>query len=151
IAETMLKPEKSILLLGRGYQLATSLEGALKIKEITYIHSEGIGAGELKHGPLALVDENKRIIMILTDPSEGKSQNSYEQVITRGGKPIVICTERTAKQLGNALKIIVPEVSDCIQGIVNVVVLQLLAYYTATSLGINVDQPRNLAKSVTVE
>lgn len=151
IAETMLKTENSILLLGRGYQLATSLEGALKIKEITYIHSEGIGAGELKHGPLALVDENKRIIMILTDPSEGKSQNSYEQVISRGGKPITICTERTAKQLGNALKIIVPEVSDCIQGIVNVVVLQILAYYTATSLGINVDQPRNLAKSVTVE
>ncbi|KAI5165638.1 glucosamine--fructose-6-phosphate aminotransferase (isomerizing) [Nematocida sp. ERTm5] len=151
ISETMLKTESSILLLGRGYQLATSLEGALKIKEITYIHSEGIGAGELKHGPLALVDEKKRIIMILTDPSEGKSQNSYEQVISRGGKPIVICTERTAKQLGNALKIIVPEVSDCIQGIVNVVVLQILAYYTATSLGIDVDQPRNLAKSVTVE
>ncbi|KAI5192500.1 glutamine---fructose-6-phosphate transaminase (isomerizing) [Nematocida minor] len=151
IAEELLKPEHSILLLGRGYQLATCLEGALKIKEITYIHSEGIAAGELKHGPLALVDGNKRIIMILTDPSDGKSQNSYEQVISRGGKPITICTERTAKQLGNALKIIVPEVSDCVQGIVNVVVLQILAYYTAASLGINVDQPRNLAKSVTVE
>lgn len=151
IAEKLLKPEKSILLLGRGYQLATCLEGALKIKEITYIHSEGIAAGELKHGPLALVDSEKRIIMILTDPSDGKSQNSYEQVVSRGGRPITICTERTAGQLGNALKIIVPEVSDCMQGIVNVVVLQILAYYTAASLGINVDQPRNLAKSVTVE
>lgn len=151
IAEELLKPEKSILLLGRGYQLATCLEGALKIKEITYIHSEGIAAGELKHGPLALVDREKRILMILTDPSDGKSQNSYEQVVSRGGRPIVICTERTGKLLGDSLKIIVPEVSDCVQGIVNVVVLQILAYYTAVSIGINVDQPRNLAKSVTVE
>ncbi|KAI5180019.1 glutamine---fructose-6-phosphate transaminase (isomerizing) [Nematocida sp. AWRm80] len=151
ISEKSLMTQKSILLLGRGYQLATCLEGALKIKEISYIHSEGIGAGELKHGPLALVDDKLCIIMILTDPSEGKSQNSYEQVRSRGGKPIVICTQTTAPLLGDSLKIIVPETSDCLQGIVNVVVLQLMAYYTAAGLGINVDQPRNLAKSVTVE
>ncbi|OAG31424.1 glucosamine--fructose-6-phosphate aminotransferase (isomerizing) [Nematocida displodere] len=151
IGEQLLKNQKSILLLGRGYQLATCLEGALKIKEISYIHSEGIGAGELKHGPLALVDEHMCLIMILTDPSHGKSQNAYEQVCTRGGNPIVICTAKTAPLMGNSLKIIVPETVDCLQGIVNVVVLQLLSYYTATALGVNVDQPRNLAKSVTVE
>ncbi|KAI5173234.1 glutamine---fructose-6-phosphate transaminase (isomerizing) [Nematocida sp. LUAm3] len=143
--------QKNILLLGRGYQFATCLEGALKIKEITYIHSEGIGAGELKHGPLALVDDQMSIIMILTDPSHGKSQNAYEQIRTRGGRPVVICTNKTAPFLGDACKIIVPEMIDSLQGIVNVVVLQLLSYHIATALGIDVDQPRNLAKSVTVE
>ncbi|KAI5192072.1 glutamine---fructose-6-phosphate transaminase (isomerizing) [Nematocida sp. AWRm77] len=151
ISEDVFQKQKNILLLGRGYQLATCMEGALKIKEISYIHSEGIMAGELKHGPLALVDESMCIIMILTDPTQGKSQNAYEQVRTRGGRPIVICTETTAPVLGDALKIVVPEVEDCLQGIINVVALQLIAYYTAAALGLDVDQPRNLAKSVTVE
>jgi len=151
LSEDVLKYQKSIILLGRGYQLATCLEGALKIKEISYIHSEGIGAGELKHGPLALVEEHLCIIMILTDPEGGKSNNAYQQVRTRGGNPIVICTEKTAPLLGDSFKVIVPEVNRSLQGIINVVVLQLLAYHTATSLGFDVDKPRNLAKSVTVE
>lgn len=146
-----LSKQKNILVLGRGYQLATCLEGALKIKEISYIHSEGIGAGELKHGSLALVDENMCIIMILTDLAKGKSQNAYEQVKSRGGKPIVVCTPGTEKYFGSAFKIIVPETVDALQGIINVVVLQIIAYHTAVALGVNVDQPRNLAKSVTVE
>lgn len=151
IAEKYLIGQQSILLLGRGYQLATALEGALKLKEVTYIHCEGIGAGELKHGPLALVDDKLRLIMILTETAQGKSQNAYEQVRSRGGKPIVICTPTTSPLFGDSLRIVVPEVSDCLQGIINVVVLQLLSYYTAVGLGVNVDQPRNLAKSVTVE
>ncbi|KAI5186085.1 glutamine---fructose-6-phosphate transaminase (isomerizing) [Nematocida homosporus] len=152
ISEEYISKQQSILLLGRGYQLATCLEGALKIKEISYIHSEGIGAGELKHGSLALVDEKMCIIMILTDSAQGQSQNAYEQVKSRGGRPLVICTEQTSSLFTNeTTQIIVPKVVNCLQGIINVVSLQLIAYYTATALGFNPDFPRNLAKAVTVE
>lgn len=152
LSERRIKDNQTILLFGRGYQLATCLEGALKIKEISYIHSEGIGSGELKHGPLALVDDKTCIIMLMTDDGDkGKIQNAFEQVRSRGGKPIIICNEGAVGTTGDEVKIIVPSTTDCLQGIVNVVVLQLISYHTATSLGYNVDCPRNLAKSVTVE
>ncbi|KAK2004619.1 glutamine-fructose-6-phosphate transaminase [Colletotrichum falcatum] len=145
--------QKSLLLLGRGAQFSTALEGALKIKEISYLHCEAVMSGELKHGVLALVDENLPIIMILTrDDLFKKSLNAYQQVIARGGKPIVICNPGDEEFKANeAEKIEIPKTVDCLQGILNVVPLQLIAYWLAVMEGLNVDFPRNLAKSVTVE
>jgi len=147
------KNQKSLLLLGRGSQYSTALEGALKIKEISYLHCEAVMSGELKHGVLALVDENLPIIMILTrDPLFKKSLNAYQQVISRGGKPIVICNPDDEEFKSNeAEKIEIPKTVDCLQGLLNVVPLQLIAYWLAVMEGLNVDFPRNLAKSVTVE
>ncbi|KAK1972936.1 glutamine-fructose-6-phosphate transaminase [Colletotrichum eremochloae] len=145
--------QKSLLLLGRGAQFSTALEGALKIKEISYLHCEAVMSGELKHGVLALVDENLPIIMILTrDDLFKKSLNAYQQVIARGGKPIVICNPGDEEFKANeAEKIEIPKTVDALQGILNVVPLQLIAYWLAVMEGLNVDFPRNLAKSVTVE
>jgi len=147
------KNQKSLLLLGRGSQFSTALEGALKIKEISYLHCEAVMSGELKHGVLALVDENLPIIMILTrDDLFKKSLNAYQQVIARSGKPIVICNEGDEEFKANlAEKIQVPKTVDCLQGLLNVIPLQLIAYWLAVMEGLNVDFPRNLAKSVTVE
>ncbi|KKA27630.1 hypothetical protein TD95_001736, partial [Thielaviopsis punctulata] len=147
------KNQKSLLLLGRGSQYSTALEGALKIKEISYLHCEAVMSGELKHGVLALVDENLPIIMILTrDNLFKKSLNAYQQVVARGGKPIVICNEGDEEfKNADALKIEIPQTVDALQGILNVIPLQLIAYWLAVLEGLNVDFPRNLAKSVTVE
>ncbi|KAJ5946993.1 glucosamine--fructose-6-phosphate aminotransferase [Penicillium verhagenii] len=147
------KDQKSLLLLGRGAQFPTALEGALKIKEISYLHCEAVMSGELKHGVLALVDENLPIIMILTrDNLFTKSLNAYQQVIARGGRPIVICNQNDS-EFSDALteKIVVPKTVDCLQGLLNVIPLQLISYWLAVGEGLNVDFPRNLAKSVTVE
>jgi glucosamine--fructose-6-phosphate aminotransferase (isomerizing) len=147
------KDARSLLLMGRGFQYATCLEAALKIKEISYMHSEGILAGELKHGPLALIDDQMPIIMIATkDSNFAKIQNAVHQVTARKGKPVIMCTkgDTTFDNRGFTL-IRVPETADCLQGIVNVIPLQLLSYHIALMRGFNVDQPRNLAKSVTVE
>merc|ERR1712168_1333255 len=145
--------KKSLLVLGRGYNYATCLEGALKIKEITYMHSEGILAGELKHGPLALVDKGMPIIMICTrDNVFVKCMNALQQVMAREGRPILICTkgdEEPQKFGGSVLE--VPRTVDCLQGLLTVIPLQLLSYHIAVLRGCNVDCPRNLAKSVTVE
>ncbi|KAI9787825.1 MAG: glutamine--fructose-6-phosphate transaminase (isomerizing) [Peltula sp. TS41687] len=148
-----LKHQKSLLLLGRGSQYSTALEGALKIKEISYLHCEAVMSGELKHGVLALVDENLPIIMILTrDNIFSKSLNAYSQVIARGGRPIVICNQGDDEfSADKTEKIEVPQTVDCLQGLLNVIPLQLMAYWLAVSEGLNVDFPRNLAKSVTVE
>ena len=145
--------QKSLLLLGRGSQFSTALEGALKIKEISYLHCEAVMSGELKHGVLALVDENLPIIMILTrDRLFTKSLNAYQQVVARGGKPIVICNPSDEEfKVNQAEKIEVPKTVDCLQGLLNVIPLQLIAYWLAVMEGLNVDFPRNLAKSVTVE
>ncbi|KAK0383345.1 hypothetical protein NLU13_9258 [Sarocladium strictum] len=145
--------QKSLLLLGRGSQFSTALEGALKIKEISYLHCEAVMSGELKHGVLALVDENLPIIMILTrDDLFKKSLNAYQQVIARGGKPIVICNPDDDEfKSSEAEKIEVPKTVDALQGLLNVIPLQLIAYWLAVLEGLNVDFPRNLAKSVTVE
>ncbi|KAI9704273.1 MAG: glutamine--fructose-6-phosphate transaminase (isomerizing) [Candelina mexicana] len=147
------KNQKSLLLLGRGSQFSTALEGALKIKEISYLHCEAVMSGELKHGVLALVDENLPIIMILTrDDIFAKSLNAYQQVIARGGRPIVICNpEDTEFSSEKTEKIEVPQTVDALQGLLNVIPLQLIAYWLAVAEGLNVDFPRNLAKSVTVE
>ncbi|KAF3769336.1 SIS domain-containing protein [Cryphonectria parasitica EP155] len=147
------KDQKSLLLLGRGSQFSTALEGALKIKEISYLHCEAVMSGELKHGVLALVDENLPIIMILTrDNIFTKSLNAYQQVVSRGGKPIVICNPGDAEfQSSQAQTIEIPKTVDVLQGLLNVIPLQLIAYWLAVMEGLNVDFPRNLAKSVTVE
>ncbi|KAI5784919.1 glucosamine--fructose-6-phosphate aminotransferase [Pyronema domesticum] len=147
------KDQKSLLLLGRGNQFATALEGALKIKEISYLHCEAVMSGELKHGVLALVDENLPIIMILTrDGIFSKSLNAYQQVIARGGRPIVICNEDDEEFRNETCeKIEMPQTIDCLQGLLNVIPLQLMAYWMAVAENLNVDFPRNLAKSVTVE
>jgi len=170
LCEDKFKNQKSLLLLGRGSQYSTALEGALKIKEISYLHCEAVMSGELKHGVLALVDENLPIIMILTrDDLFKKSLNAYQQgmwasrhslstiltlciVIARGGKPIVICNPADEEfKASEALKIEIPKTVDVLQGILNVIPLQLIAYWLAVTEGLNVDFPRNLAKSVTVE
>ncbi|KAI9781985.1 MAG: glutamine--fructose-6-phosphate transaminase (isomerizing) [Geoglossum umbratile] len=147
------KNQKSLLLLGRGNQFATALEGALKIKEISYLHCEAVMSGELKHGVLALVDENLPIIMILTrDDIFTKSLNAYQQIIARGGRPIVICNESDPEfPSEQSERIEIPKTVDCLQGLLNVIPLQLIAYWLAVGEGLNVDFPRNLAKSVTVE
>ncbi|KAA8892882.1 glucosamine--fructose-6-phosphate aminotransferase [Sphaerosporella brunnea] len=145
--------QKSLLLLGRGNQYATALEGALKIKEISYLHCEAVMSGELKHGVLALVDENLPIIMIMTrDGIFKKSLNAYQQVVARGGRPIVICNEDDEEFRNETCeKIELPQTIDCLQGLLNVIPLQLMAYWMAIAENLNVDFPRNLAKSVTVE
>jgi len=148
-----LQNQKSLLLLGRGSQFSTALEGALKIKEISYLHCEAVMSGELKHGVLALVDENLPIVMLLTrDEIFKKSLNAYQQVIARGGRPIVICNTGDEEFPAEKVeRIEVPHTADLLQGLLNVIPLQLMAYWLAVAEGLNVDFPRNLAKSVTVE
>eukprot|EP01059_Diplonema_ambulator_P002182 TRINITY_DN11823_c0_g2_i2.p1 TRINITY_DN11823_c0_g2~~TRINITY_DN11823_c0_g2_i2.p1 ORF type:complete len:409 (+),score=86.28 TRINITY_DN11823_c0_g2_i2:347-1573(+) len=147
-----LQHEKSILLMGRGYQYATCLEGALKIKELAYIHTEGILAGELKHGPLALIDENMPVIMMASkDLLYDKVKTSLQQILSRKGRPIVFLSEPDPEMDAATQQVMLPKTVDCLQPLVNVIPLQLLAYHLAVIRGLNVDCPRNLAKSVTVE
>ncbi|XP_049814502.1 glutamine--fructose-6-phosphate aminotransferase [isomerizing] 2-like isoform X2 [Schistocerca nitens] len=145
--------QKSLLIMGRGYNFATCMEGALKVKELTYMHSEGIMAGELKHGPLALVDKQMPVIMIvMRDPVYIKCMNALQQVTAREGRPIVICEKGDKETQSFASRAIeVPRTVDCLQGILTVIPMQLLSYHIAVLRGCNVDCPRNLAKSVTVE
>lgn len=145
--------QKSMLVLGRGFNYATCLEGALKIKEITYMHSEGILAGELKHGPLALVDSGKAIIMIIMkDNTYVKTMNAVQQVTAREGRPIIICNKGDTESPKFAEQVLeIPQTVDCLQGLLTVIPLQLISYHVAVLKGCNVDCPRNLAKSVTVE
>lgn len=149
----ILHEQKSLLVMGRGYNEATCLEGALKIKELTYMHSEGILAGELKHGPLALVDKQMPVIMIVTrDNVYTKCMNAIQQVTAREGRPIIICEKGDKETASHAfITFEIPHTVDCLQGILTVIPLQLLAYHIAVLRGCNVDQPRNLAKAVTVE
>ncbi|KAG9221883.1 glutamine--fructose-6-phosphate transaminase (isomerizing) [Pleurotus ostreatus] len=152
LATTVLANSKSLLIMGRGYQYATCLEGALKIKEISYMHSEGILAGELKHGPLALVDENMPVIIIMTQDSlYPKVQSAFAQITARKAQPIVMCCENDESIPQGAKTVRVPKTVDCLQGLLNVIPLQLLSYHLAVKNGYDVDFPRNLAKSVTVE
>ncbi|KAI8808583.1 hypothetical protein BJ742DRAFT_807891 [Cladochytrium replicatum] len=152
LARTTLHKEKSLLIMGRGYQNATCLEGALKIKEVSYMHSEGILAGELKHGPLALIDENMPVILIMTrDSLYPKVQSALQQVTARKGKPIIICNTDDTGITDIYQTIRVPRTVDALQGILTIIPLQLLSYHLAVMNGVDVDFPRNLAKSVTVE
>ncbi|XP_068570736.1 glutamine--fructose-6-phosphate aminotransferase [isomerizing] 2 [Cebidichthys violaceus] len=145
--------QRSLLVMGRGFHYATCLEGALKIKEITYMHSEGILAGELKHGPLALIDKDMPVIMIIMkDACYTKCQNALQQVTARSGRPIILCCQDDPEISQMAYHTIeLPQTVDCLQGILSVIPLQLLSFHLAVLRGYDVDFPRNLAKSVTVE
>jgi glucosamine--fructose-6-phosphate aminotransferase (isomerizing) len=144
--------EKSLLIMGRGFNYATCMEGALKVKELTYMHSEGILSGELKHGPLAMVDQTMPIVMlILDDPVKHKCLNAYQQVHARGGRPLLIVNEGDKDTVSlSERKVEIPKTVDCLQGLLSVIPLQLLSFHIAVLRGYDVDCPRNLAKSVTV-
>lgn len=147
------KDAPNCLYLGRGYNFPVALEGALKLKEISYIHAEGYPAAEMKHGPIALIDEEMPIVVIAT------KRNYYEKVVSniqevkaRKGKIIAIVTEGDEKVAEMADHFIeIPDTEDCLTPVLATIPLQLLSYYIAVMRGCNVDQPRNLAKSVTVE
>ena len=144
---------RNFLYLGRGYNFPVALEGALKLKEISYIHAEGYPAAEMKHGPIALIDENMPVVVIAPrDSVYKKVLSNIEEVKARGGRVIAITTEGNGDLVGLADHIItVPHTREMLQPVLTVVPLQLLAYHIAVLRGCNVDQPRNLAKSVTVE
>lgn len=143
----------NFLYLGRGYNYPAALEGALKLKEISYIHAEGYPAAEMKHGPIALIDENMPIVIIA--PKKGhydKIVSNVQEIKARKGKVIAVVNKGDKQVSAMADYVIeIPETSECFSPIVASVPLQLLAYYIAVYRGANVDQPRNLAKSVTVE
>ncbi len=144
---------KNFLYLGRGVNYPVALEGALKLKEISYIHAEGYPAAEMKHGPIALIDKNMPVVFIATkDEIYDKIINNIEVVKAREGKIIAVATEgdENIKQYANHI-IYIPETKPILTPILSVIPLQLLAYYIAVELNCDVDQPRNLAKSVTVE
>jgi len=152
LAERYFKRE-DFLYLGRGINYPIALEGALKLKEISYIHAEGYPAGEMKHGPIALIDEEMPVVAIATrDHVYSKMVSQIEQVKARGGIVIALATEGDEAIAGKADDVIyVPPTPPLLSPVVNVVPLQLFAYYMAVRRGCDVDQPRNLAKSVTVE
>lgn len=145
---------RDVLYLGRGHNYPIALEGALKLKEISYIHAEGYAAGELKHGPIALIDEAVPVVVISpVDALFEKTISNMQEVIARGGHVLLIADKEGIARAGEGLwaTIEVPAVDPLIAPIVNAIPVQLLAYHTAVSKGTDVDQPRNLAKSVTVE
>ncbi|MBB4347567.1 MULTISPECIES: glutamine--fructose-6-phosphate transaminase (isomerizing) [Rhizobiaceae] len=145
---------KDVLYLGRGTSYPLAMEGALKLKEISYIHAEGYAAGELKHGPIALIDENMPVIVIAPhDRFFEKTVSNMQEVAARGGKIIFITDEKgaAASKLETMATITLPNVDEIIAPMIFSLPIQLLAYHTAVFMGTDVDQPRNLAKSVTVE
>jgi glucosamine--fructose-6-phosphate aminotransferase (isomerizing) len=144
---------RNFLYLGRGYNFPVALEGALKLKEISYIHAEGYPAAEMKHGPIALIDENMPVVFIAPRGSVYKKVlSNIEEVKARGGRVIAITTDGNGELDNLADHIItVPTTIEMLQPVLTVIPLQLLAYHIAVLRGCNVDQPRNLAKSVTVE
>ncbi len=149
-----LSKAKSAFYLGRGVHYPLALEGALKLKEISYIHAEGYAAGELKHGPIALIEEGTPVIVIApSDELFEKTVSNMQEVATRGASVILITDAKGAKYAKDMAPYIItcPDVSHVTAPIIYAVTIQLLAYHTAVHLGTDVDQPRNLAKSVTVE
>ena len=152
IADTYMDA-KNFLYLGRGFNFPVALEGALKLKEISYIHAEGYPAAEMKHGPIALIDENMPIVVIATKKGHyDKIVSNIQEIKSRHGKIIAIVTEgdTNVKELADHV-IEIPETLESLTPLLTVIPLQLLSYHIAVMLGKNVDQPRNLAKSVTVE
>jgi len=145
---------RDVLYLGRGINYPIALEGALKLKEISYIHAEGYAAGELKHGPIALIDENVPVIVIAPrDDLFEKTVSNMEEVAARGGKIVLLTDDKGLESNGDKTfqRIRVPQASAFISPLLYAVPVQLLAYHAAVFMGTDVDQPRNLAKSVTVE
>jgi glucosamine--fructose-6-phosphate aminotransferase (isomerizing) len=141
------------LYLGRGIQFPVALEGALKLKEISYVHAEGYPAAEMKHGPIALIDENMPVVVVaLKDPVYDKVMSNIAEVRARRGRVIAIATEGDddiVKRVNHVIHI--PETHPLLTPLLSIIPLQLLAYHIAVMRGCNIDQPRNLAKSVTVE
>jgi glutamine---fructose-6-phosphate transaminase (isomerizing) len=149
-----LQDAKSVLYLARGQNFPIAMEGALKLKEISYIHAEGYAAGEMKHGPIALIDEHMPVIVIApSDSVFDKTLSNIQQVVARKGKVIALTDKAGAARIGsNAVEtVIVPDSDPFVAPILYAIPVQLLAYHTAVLKGTDVDQPRNLAKSVTVE
>ena len=149
----LFKDARNFIYLGRGYNFPVALEGALKLKEISYIHAEGYPAAEMKHGPIALIDEEMPVVFIATkDSSYEKVVSNIQEVKARKGRVISIITEgdELIPKMSDFC-IEVPAVHEAFMPLVSVIPLQLLSYHIAVLRGCNVDQPRNLAKSVTVE
>jgi glutamine---fructose-6-phosphate transaminase (isomerizing) len=144
---------RDVLYLGRGSSYPIALEGALKLKEISYIHAEGYAAGEMKHGPIALIDEKVPVIVIApSDELFDKTASNLQEVVARGGRVIFMSDRRGVERLGaKAVTVELPEVDPFVAPILYAIPVQLLAYHVAVAKGTDVDQPRNLAKSVTVE
>ncbi|MBI3703687.1 MAG: glutamine--fructose-6-phosphate transaminase (isomerizing) [Rhizobiales bacterium] len=145
---------RDVLYLGRGTSFPIALEGALKLKEISYIHAEGYAAGELKHGPIALIDENIPVIVIAPyDRVFEKTVSNMQEVAARGGKIILVTDPKGAKEatIESLVTLTLPDMASTVTPLVYALPVQMIAYHTAAAIGTDVDQPRNLAKSVTVE
>ena len=154
IAEKIIAKARDVLYLGRGASFPIALEGALKLKEISYIHAEGYAGGEMKHGPIALIDKLVPVVVVApTDAIFDKMASNFEQVKARGGKLVLLSDKAGVRRLGAqaVATITLPTVDPIVAPILYTVPVQLLAYYAALAKGTDVDQPRNLAKSVTVE
>ena len=149
----LLKDTRDTLYLGRGINMPIAYEGALKLKEISYIHAEGYPAGEMKHGPIALIDKDMPVVALTPkDPWHEKMISQIEQAKARGGQVVAVATEGDELVSGLADYVFwVPEIPWMLSPVVTVIPLQLFAYHIASLRGLDVDQPRNLAKSVTVE
>jgi len=148
-----LSQAKSALYLGRGALYPLAMEGALKLKELSYIHAEGFASGEMKHGPIALIEEDMPVVALLAaDAVMAKASSNLREANARGGKVILLSEARAAAEVDYASAVItVPDVDPLLSPILLAVPVQILAYLTAVEKGTDVDQPRNLAKSVTVE
>jgi glucosamine--fructose-6-phosphate aminotransferase (isomerizing) len=147
------KDYKDILFIGRGINYPVALEGALKLEEISYIHAEGLAAGSLKHGPLALISKDVPVVAILTkNQLYEKMKSSIQEVRARGARTLIIASEgdEEAKEVADEI-IYVPKTMELLEPLLNTIPLQLFAYHVSVALGRDVDRPRNLAKSVTVE
>ena len=147
------KDARNFLYLGRGYQFPVALEGALKLKEVSYIHAEGYPAAEMKHGPIALIDEDMPVVVLAPrDPIYGKVVSNIEEVKARAGRIIAVVSDDAPELQGKVDHMIkVPQTLPHLLPVLTTIPLQLLAYHIAVMRGADVDQPRNLAKSVTVE
>jgi glucosamine--fructose-6-phosphate aminotransferase (isomerizing) len=150
----MVSEARDVLYLGRGSSYPLAMEGALKLKEISYIHAEGYAAGEMKHGPIALIDDSVPVVVVApSDHLFDKTASNLHEVVARGGKPILFADAKGIKKIGeNAVFAVeMPEIDPFVAPILYSIPVQLLAYHCAVLKGTDVDQPRNLAKSVTVE
>lgn len=154
IAQDIIADARDVLYLGRGSSFPIAMEGALKLKEISYIHAEGYASGEMKHGPIALIDETVPVVVVApSDELFDKTVSNMQEVIARGGKVVFFGDNKGVSKVSDrsAAAIVLPEVDPFVAPILYAVPVQLLAYHTAVAKGTDVDQPRNLAKSVTVE
>ena len=153
IAQSLIEVQ-DVLYLGRGLSYPIALEGALKLKEISYIHAEGYASGEMKHGPIALIDEHMPVVVLApSDTLFHKTVSNIEQVVARGGQVIAITDAAGRARIDSTVTnvIEVPAIDPFVVPLLYAIPVQLLAYHTAVLKGTDVDQPRNLAKSVTVE